>query len=175
MHNEVAIAVRRLCKSPGFFATALVILCLCVGANLAIYAVVDGVLVRPLPFPRSDRLVNIYYTYPKLPSANSGASLTTYYERRGRISAFATLSEISESTTVLGDKGATAIERLGRVTPEFFDTLGVTPFLGRFFKDSEMTYQSDQVAVLSYDYWKERYNGDPSVLENRSAWTEFPG
>jgi predicted permease len=164
MYKELATAVRRLCKSPGFLATALVILGLCVGANLAIYAVVDGVLIRPLPFPNPDRLVNIYYTYPRAPTAQNGASLTTYYERRGKIRALSTLSEISESTSVIGEKGATSIEQLGRVTPEFFETLGVTPLMGRFFNDSEMTYQSDHVAVLSYEYWKERYNADPSVL-----------
>ncbi len=164
MISEIQIALRRLAKSPLFTTTALATLALCIGANLTIFAVVDAILVRSLPFPHADRLVRLYYVYPKLPSAQPGASLTNYYERRGKIPALASLSDIDENTSVIGESGATSIENLGRVTPEFFSTLGVTPMMGRAFTDADMTYQTDHVAILSYEYWQSTYNSDPNVL-----------
>ena len=164
MLSELRIAIRRLLNSPGFTATALTTLALCIGANLAIFAVVDAILVRPLPFPSANRLVTLYFIYPKLPSAQPGASLTNYYERRGKIPALASISEIDEGTAVIGETGSNSIEKLGRVTPEFFDTLGVKPLMGRAFTDAEMTYQTDHVAMLSYEYWQTRFNADPNVL-----------
>jgi predicted permease len=164
MLNEIKIAARRLAKSPAFAGTALTTLALCIGANLTIFAVVDALFIRQLPFPRPDRLVTLYYVYPRLPSASSGASLTNYYERREKIPALASLAEISTDTSVIGETGATSIEKLGRVTPEFFATLGVRPFLGRAFHEDEMTYNTDQVAMVSYDFWKTHFNADPKVL-----------
>src|SRR5580692_8036272 len=163
MLTELRIAARRLWNTPAFTATALATLALCIGANLAIFAVVDAILIRPLPFPRSDRLVTLFYVYPRLPTATDGASLTNYYERRGRIPALASLAEISTDTSVIGETGATSIENLGRVTPEFFRTLGITPFMGRTFREDEMTYQSDHVAMLSYEFWKTHFDADPQV------------
>jgi predicted permease len=164
MLNTLRIATRRLARAPVFTATALATLGLCIGANLTIFAVVDAILIRSLPFPRSDRLVTMYFVYPKLPSALPGASITNYYERRGKIAALASLSAIDENKTVIGESGTTSIEKLGRITPEFFKTLGVTPFMGRAFTEDEMTYQTDHEAMLSYEYWKSAYGSDPSVI-----------
>ena len=164
MLTDLRIATRRLWKTPGFAFAALATLALCIGANLTIFAVVDALLIRSLPFSQPDRLVTLYYVYPKLPSARSGASLTNYYERRGKIPAFSSIAEINESSSVVGEAGATAMEKLGRVTPEFFSTLGVTPLLGRAFHEDEMTYQSDQEVILSYGFWKARFNADPGIL-----------
>src|SRR5476651_1261753 len=115
MLTELRIAIRRLAKSPGFTGTALATLAICIGANLAIFAVVDAILIRSLPFPQPDRLLTMYYVYPRLPSANPGASVTNYYERRGKIPAFSSIAEISEGTSVLGESGSTTIEKVGRV------------------------------------------------------------
>jgi predicted permease len=155
---------RSLLKSPGFTTTALATLAICLGANLTIFAVVDAILVRSLPYPDADRLVRLYYTYPRLPSANDGASLTSYYERRGQIPALSSLAAFNQATSVVGEAGSTSIENLGRASPEFFGTLGVRPFMGRVFTEAEMTYQTDQVAMLSYEFWRRRFNADPGVL-----------
>ena len=162
--NNLRHALRKLIKTPGFTLTALATLAICLGANLTIFAVVDSILLRSLPYPDADRLVTLYYAYPKLPSAASGASLTSYYERRGQIPALASLAAISQATSVIGETGATSIENLGRVSPEFFSTLGVAPFMGRAFTESEMTYQTDHVAMLSYDYWRGHFDADPAIL-----------
>src|SRR5436853_10396 len=83
--NNLRFAFRQLCKAPAFTVTALATVAICLGANLAIFAVINSILLRPLPFPQSDRLVTIFNTYPKAGVENDGSSLTNYYERRGDI------------------------------------------------------------------------------------------
>ena len=85
--------------------TALATVAICLGANLAIFAVINSILLRPLPFPQSDRLVTIFNTYPKAGVENDGSSLTNYYERRGNIPAFSSLSIFRDSTEVVGESG----------------------------------------------------------------------
>jgi hypothetical protein len=81
--NNLRYAFRQLRQAPAFTLTALATVAICLGANLAIFAVIDSILLRPLPFPQSDRLVTIFNTYPKAGVENDGSSLTNYYERRG--------------------------------------------------------------------------------------------
>src|SRR5947208_13740428 len=90
--NGLRYAYRQWLKSPGFTFVALSTIAICLGANLAIFAVINSILLRPLPFPDSDRLVSIYNTYPKAGVENDGSSITNYYERRGNIPAFSSLS-----------------------------------------------------------------------------------
>jgi hypothetical protein len=91
LRRELSYAARLLRKTPAFTATALLTLAVCMGANLTIFAVIDSVLLRPLPFPEPDRLMMIFNTYPKAGVDRDGSSLTNYYERRGRIPALASL------------------------------------------------------------------------------------
>src|SRR6266550_3058648 len=90
--QDLRLALRQLRKAPAFTITALATVAICLGANLAIFAVINSILLRPLPFPQSDRLVTIYNTYPKAGVENDGSSITNYYERRGNIPAFSSLS-----------------------------------------------------------------------------------
>src|SRR5437867_12395116 len=113
--NNVRSAFRRLCKAPAFTVTALATVAICLGANLAIFAVIDSVLLRPLPFPQSDRLVTIFNTYPKAGVENDGSSLTNYYERRVNIPAFSSLSIFRDSTEVVGDIGSPQQEEVRRI------------------------------------------------------------
>jgi predicted permease len=163
--TSIRLAIRALRAAPVFTVTALATLAICLGASLTIFALVDAVLLRPLPYPEADRLVTMYHAYPKLPLPVDGASLTSYYERRGRIPAFDSIAAIDQAASLIGETGATSRERLGRVTPEFFATLGVAPVLGRAFVEAELTYQTDHVAMLSYEYWQRQYAGDPQVLD----------
>ena len=92
--RQLRYAVRLLRKTPGFTATALLTLAVCLGANLTIFAVIDSILLRPLPFPESGRLVTVFNTYPKAGVDRDGSSLTNYYERRGRIPAFSVARDL---------------------------------------------------------------------------------
>ena len=90
--RELRYAARLLRKTPGFTVTALLTLAVCIGANLTIFAAIDSVLLRPLPFPNAERLVTMYNTYPRAGVPRDGSSLTNYYERRGQIPAFRALA-----------------------------------------------------------------------------------
>ena len=145
LFRELNYAARLLRKSPGFTATALLTLAICLGANLTIFAVIDSVLLRPLPFPDSGRLVTIFNTYPKAGVERDGSSVTNYYERRGHIPAFTSLAIYRYGSAIIGDSGSTERERIMRVTPDFFATLGVAPVMGRVFTEDETSYQGDDV------------------------------
>src|SRR5580693_5014883 len=162
--RQLKYAARLLRKSPAFTATALLTLAVCFGANLTIFAVIDSVLLRPLPFPQADRLMMMFNTYPKAGVERDGSSITNYYERRGRIPAFASLSIYRYAMEVVGEPGSTEREPTMRVSPDFFSTLGLGPAIGRTFTDEETTSDTDHVAILSDAYWRQRFNADPNVL-----------
>ena len=160
--NNLRYAFRQLRKSPAFTFTALATIAICLGANLAIFAVINSILLRPLPFPNADRLVSIYNTYPKAGVENDGSSITNHYERRGNIPALESLSIYMERSEVVGEPGSTEQMGVIRVSPEFFTTLGVKPALGRSFTEDEWVHQKN-VAILTDAYWRERFNSDPNV------------
>lgn len=162
--RQLRHAARLLRKTPGFTTTALVTLAVCIGANLTIFAVVDAILLRPLPFPDAGRLVTIFNTYPKAGVDRDGSSITNYYERRGRIPAFSGLALYSFSTAIVGEAGATERQPVARVSPEFFSTLGAAPVMGRAFTEEETSFQNDKVAILTDAYWREHANADPHVI-----------
>jgi predicted permease len=172
--RELNYAVRLLRKTPGFTATALLTLAVCLGANLTIFAVIDSVLLRPLPFPAPDRLVTIFNTYPKAGVDRDGSSLTNYYERRGHISAFTSLSIYSYGTEIIGEPGSTEREQTMRVSPDFFATLGLGPVSGRTFTEDETTSQTDHVAILSDTFWRQRFNADPHVMGRQIRVNSVP-
>ncbi len=152
----------------------LLTLALCLGANLTILAVVDAILVRPLPFPEAGRLVTIFNTYPKAGVERDGSSITNYYERRGAISPFSSLSIYRYGTAIVGEPGSTVRDQITRVSPDFFTTLGVGPAMGRAFTDAEMTYETDPVVILTDEYWRQHFSADPHVI-GRTVWVgSFP-
>jgi predicted permease len=162
---DLRFALRQLRKAPAFTAIALATVAICLGANLAIFAVIDAILLRPLPFPQSDRLVSIYNTYPKAGVENDGSSVTNYFERRGHIPAFSSLSIFRDGNEVVGDTGAAEQTELMRISPDFFTTLGVNLAMGRSFTEAEAEVaENNGVAIVTDAYWRQRLNSDPNVL-----------
>jgi len=165
--NNLRFAFRQLCKAPAFTVTALATVAICLGANLAIFGVINSILLRPLPFPQSDRLVTIFNTYPKARVENDGSSLTNYYERRGNIPAFSRLSIFRDGSEVVGETGAAEQTEIMRVSPDFFATLGVNLAMGRTFTEDEAEIAKGKgagVAIVTDAYWRQRLNSDPNVL-----------
>jgi putative ABC transport system permease protein len=161
--NDLRFALRQLRKAPAFTVAALATVAICLGANLAIFAVINSILLRPLPFPNADRLVTIYNTYPKAGVLNDGASITNYYERRGNIPAFESLAMYMERTETVGDPGSMQQEEVVRISPDFLTTLGVRPTIGRNFTEEELTAQ-ENVIILTDAFWQERLGSDPNIL-----------
>jgi predicted permease len=164
LRQDLRYAARLLRKTPGFTTTALATLALCLGANLTIFAVVDAVLLRPLPFPDSDRLMSVYNTYPRAGVPNDGCSLPNYYERRGQIPAFSGLAVYRDATAVVGETGATEQVPVSRVSPDFFSTLGLGPVVGRVFTEAETAEGKNGAAILTDSYWRQRLGADPRVI-----------
>ncbi|MBL9135426.1 MAG: ABC transporter permease [Verrucomicrobiales bacterium] len=162
--KHLRIVVRQLAKHPGFAAVTILTIGLCLGANLAIFAVVDAILLRPLPFPDSDRLVVMYNSYPKIGRERGESSYLNYKSRRGAIDALENVAALALGTSIVGEVGSTEATEVIRVSAEFFETLGVRPMLGRAFTESEMTYQTDAVAILTDEFWRTQFDADPAVI-----------
>jgi len=162
--NDLRFALRQLGKTPGFTATALATLALCLGANLTIFAVVDAILVRSLPFPHPDRLVAVFNSYPGAGVERASASIPNYYDRRGAIQAFTSLAIYQDGSLVVGGTGSPNRVPMARVSPEFFATLGVRLAMGHGFTDDQLKYGTDEVAVLTDGFWRSHFSADPNVL-----------
>ena len=164
--NDVRHAARILRKNPGFTGVAVFTLALCLGANLTIFAAVDSILLRSLPFPHADRLVTVFHSYPKSGSPHSAASLPNYYDYREKIKSFASTAIITRDSehAIIGAPGSPYRVERDRVSPEFFSTLGVKLLMGRSFTDQEMVYARSGVAILTYPFWRAYFNGDPNAI-----------
>jgi len=158
--HDLRYAIRQLRRSPGFAWVAIATLALGIGANTAIFSVIDSVLVRPLPFARPEQIVQInagtdYFNFPK--------GWIREYQRRSHsfaaVSGYALNSEFNVA-------GAGASDRAfgSAVSVNLFDTLGARPVAGRFFSSAEEEMGQDRVAVLSHAYWKQHFGADQRVI-----------
>lgn len=164
MFSALKFAFRRLAKTPGFTFTALSTLAICLGANLTIFAVVDAIVVRSLPFPEAEKLVLLSNSYPKAGVERSGASITNYFDRRTALKSVTGLSLYQQSSITVGAVGAPHRVSIERVSPDFFKTLGVTLAKGAMFTDQELLYSTDSVAVITDGFWHSYFNADPNVV-----------
>ena len=169
MHPLIPLAdlrqiLRRLARERGFTATVLLTLALCIGANVAIYAVVDAVLVRALPFPEPARLVTTVNAYPGAGVERAGTSLPNYYDRREAIKAFASTAIWQSGNAIIGAAGSPQRIERDRVSPEFFATLGVPLAMGRTFTEEEMFYKDSSRMIVTDAFWRSHFNADPQVL-----------
>jgi predicted permease len=162
--QDLRYAARGLRRSVGFTSVAVLTLAICIGANLAIFAVVDAILLRSLPLPDAGRLVVIHNSHPASGVQRGEAGITDYFERRGNIDAFESLSMIREESCIVGEAGETRRTQRAEITPEFFQTLGVPLAKGATFTDAEMNYGRDEVAIITDQFWRDEFGADPNVL-----------
>ena len=165
--NDLKFAFRQLLRNPGFTAVAVLTLAICIGANLAIFAVVDAILVRSLPFPESDRLVVVHNAYPQTGIERGQATIANYLERRKSIEAFESVSMYREQSYTIGESDSSRRVICADVTPEFFETLGVRLALGEPFTDAHLDFGPNLVAILTDKFWRSYFGGDPDVLGRR--------
>ena len=157
-------AFRGLIRDRAFAVTAILTFALCLGANVALFAVVNAVLIRPLPYPHAEQLVTVYNRYPKAGVERAGASVPHYLERRAGVAAFAEAGAFRPSGNTIGEAGSPDRVESMNVTPSFFRVLGVTPVLGRAFTDEEGFYGKNNVIVLSDGFWRQKFGGDPGII-----------
>jgi predicted permease len=163
---DLRFVLRQLRKSPGFAATAMLMLAFGIGATTAIFSIVDGVLLRPLPFPAPDRLVVLGDKIEGTDLGGDGPQAVTVpdiiaYSRDTK--SFTALGGYIFSSYELSGAGEAAQLNAARMTAGVFSALGVAPELGRVFTADEDEHH-EQVAVLSYATWKNRFNGNAQIL-----------
>ena len=161
--RDIRYGVRSLLKRPGFTAIALVALALGIGANTAIFSLVNAVLLRPLPFAEPDRLV---WVWGNIKNGSNGASVSPldfldYRQQNSTFEEFAASMQLRLNYT-----GGSEPERLeaNGVTGNYFQALGAKPAFGRTFLLENEKPGNDQVAVLSYSFWQKRFAGDPAII-----------
>ena len=163
--NDLRFAARTLGRNPGFTAVAVLALALGIGANSAMFSVIDGVLLRPLPFPSSDRLVDVWETNQTRNIPKFGVAAANYYDWRAQNRVFAAIGLQFPATFNLMSKVGEPERYLGTSCDRgFFDTLRVQPILGRLFTEEEEHPGHDGVILLSYATWQTRFGGDPNVV-----------
>lgn len=163
--QDLKYALRTLASQPMFALVAILTLALGIGANTAIFSVIHGMYLRPLPYPGGERLVSVYNTYPKMGIEFAGTSIPDYLDRRGQAPSLEDLAMYTSGSYNLADGGAQP-ERLPglKATPSFFSTLQVAPSLGQAFTEANAVPGQDRVVVVSHDLWKNRFNADPGLV-----------
>ncbi|MGH9936388.1 MAG: ABC transporter permease, partial [Blastocatellia bacterium] len=160
--QDLRYGARMLLKTPGFTLIAVITLSLGIGANTAIFSVVNGVLLKPLPYRAPEQLIRVFErsrTQPKFPM--SGGNFQDYREQNSTLSGLALYTR-QDLELSRDDKP----ERLAalRVTAGFFELLGAQPLLGREFRREDELPDNNQVVILSHGLWQRRFNGDPGVV-----------
>jgi predicted permease len=167
--QDTRYTLRQLCRSPGFALTAILMLALGIGGTTAIFSIVEGVLLRPLPFPDPDRLVVLGDVLEGSHCVSCAQSSVTAPDIRNYMRDTQTFSHLGgyrQRLFELSGTGSPAAVNATRMSGEVFAALGVPPLLGRTFTQQEDEEQQ-QVAVLSYGMWRSRFHGDPNVLGSK--------
>jgi putative ABC transport system permease protein len=162
--QDLRIGARMLVRAPGYSAAVIAILALGIGANTAMFSVINGVLLKPLPFKDGGNLVLVQHSSPLSNIADSGVSINELYEYRQRLASVTDLVEFHGMSFTLLNQGEPDRVDTGVVSANFFDMLGITPVEGRTFIQSDAVLGAPAVLMLSYEYWQQKFGGEKSVV-----------
>ena len=163
--NDLKFAFRQLRKSPGFTLVAVLTLALGIGANTAIFSVVQNILFQPLPYANSARLYAIWASSESTGQRQIAASGPDYLDYRDQNRSFAQIAEyLPRFTFTWTGEGEPKLVTCTGVSEDFFATLGVHAYLGRLYEPREYTYLENDSMVVSYRFWKNQLGGDPHVI-----------
>lgn len=174
LREDLGQAFRRLFRTPAYTFLAVLLFALGIGANAAIFGLLHAVILRPLPFENPEQLVMVFETYEprgRLKNVINPGNLMRWQERAESFESLAGYSIWSMNVTGRGDP-----DRLptGLATRGFFSTLGVQPLIGRGFESLDFTAESDDVMLLGYGYWQQRFGGDPGVIGSELRINDQP-
>jgi putative ABC transport system permease protein len=161
--QDIRYGVRMLLKAPGFSLVATIALALGIGANSAIFSVVNSVLLRPLPYPNSERLVNVWETDSRRGMERGSSSYPNFADWRDQNSVFEYMSTYHDSDYIMTGFGEPIRVQVGVVNGDLFRLLGVAPALGRTFQ-REDDKPSERLVMLSHQLFVNRFNSDPAIL-----------
>jgi putative ABC transport system permease protein len=161
LRQDTHYALRRLFKAPGFTLVAVITLALGIGANSAIFSVVNGILLKPLPYPEPDRLVGVYHVTEGHRAVMSGPNFTDISRMT---TSFENAAAISTTRMILTGEGEPTRLAVAEVSASLFNVLRVRPALGRSFNADENTPGRTHVVILSDGVWQQRFGSDPKVI-----------
>ena len=159
--TEVRFAIRQMLKNPGLTAVAILTLALGIGANSAVFNVINSVLLRPLPYREPDRLVRIASINPSLGVTDSRSSGPNILDWQRQSSLFQDIAAFQEWDGILSDHGKSQAARMNWATPNLMPMLGIEPIVGEGLPVGE---EPASGIVLPYGFWKAHFGGDPSVI-----------
>jgi predicted permease len=162
--RHVRYALRLLRRQPGYALAVIATLGLGIGANSAIFSVINGVLLTPLPYVESERLVLVRQSAPLAGQDQVPVSIRELYDYREQTSDFSGLVEFHQMSFDLIRRGEPDRVTTGVVSSNFFDVLGVKPIAGRNFVSADEQHGAEAVLLLSNSYWKTRFGGDPTIV-----------
>src|SRR3954468_5190602 len=172
--QNLRYAWRTLRKSPAFVTTTVLTLALGIGANLAIFAVVNAVLLQPLPFREPARIVRVFDDLGAAGAKNIGMSVPELYDLTERSGVFEQISAIFPSSGALSGDGRVERILLIGTSPNYFELLGATPALGRIYTQSEWVPGFLDGVVISDGLWKRQFGSDPHIVGRRVRIDEDP-
>ncbi|HJU89711.1 MAG TPA: ABC transporter permease [Gemmatimonadaceae bacterium] len=162
--QDLRFAARTLAKTPAFTVVMIVTLALGIGANTAIFSLINGVLLQPLPYASGDRIVELHQPVAAADVENAGFSPVELSDYRQSARSLTGLVEYHSMPFILLGGDEPRRVQTGVVSAEFFDLLGVKPILGRTFRAGEDSIGAEPVLVLSYDFWQTEFGGDQSII-----------
>ncbi len=172
--QDLRYGLRVLWKRPAFTLIALMVLALGIGANTAIFSVVYGVLLRPLPYERGEEIVFARQQAPQAGITNLPFSVKELNDYREQNQSFQSLVEYHSMSFILYGRGEPKYVTTGVVSHDFFDALGVKPLLGRTFLAEDEQEGAEAALVLSNKYWRESYGGDPNIVGEKLQMNDRP-
>ena len=167
MHSilqDLRYASRSLLKQPGFTIVAIITLALGIGANTAIFSVVNSVLLRPLPFPQSDQLVKVASTNARIGEEDGVLCVADFMDWQAQNRVFQDLAAFVDNPFSITGDGEPVRVRGAWVTAGFFSTLKAQPILGRTFQPGDDVENGPSLVILSQHLWQQRFNSDPQII-----------
>ncbi len=172
--QDAGFALRMMRKSPGFTLAAILTLGLGIGANSAIFSVVNAVLLKPLPYEHGDRLVTLHQQAPRAGMLNQPFSVVEINDYRTQSHTLDGLVEYHNMNFILLGRSEPERVETGVVSWNYFDVFGVKPLFGRAFRPEDEQPGAPAVLLLSYEYWIKSFGGDPTVVNKTFTMNDRP-
>ena len=162
--DQLRQVLRRLGRAPMFTAITLITLAAGIGANILIFSVLEGVLLKPLPYPEPDRLIGVWHTAPGINIKNLNMAPSVYFIDREQSTTFQDIGAYNDDSFSVTGTGEPQLVHGLDVTDGTLPLLGVVPALGRLFTRQDDSPEAPDTVLISYGYWREKFGGDPAVI-----------
>ena len=162
--KDIRHAARDLRRKPGFAAVTIITLALCIGVNAVIFSLVNTIILQPLPYPESDRLVYMFMSYPGAEVLRAVNSISGYFDRRKQVDVFSDVAMFNIGGGIVGEGESSHHVFTTHVTFSYFDVLQTEPHLGRLFTAEDDLREGALTVVLSHTFWLSEFGGDGSAI-----------